>query len=158
MVGRRVPSCKAIPHAKFGLWNPQWRLSAAVFLLRTARTGPPRAGRGPDGPQRAQNKPKTGPVTPGSGGSPDRVQRGYPRSPPDNCRLPTDNRQPPSTANRQEPLTDNHQPPPTADRHQLPTNNQAGCVKKRSEMEISKVVPDAWGGSHGPFWDILGLF
>ena len=48
--------------------------------------------------------------------SPDRVQRGYPRSPPDNCQLPTDNRQPPQTANRQPPTAANRQPQPTADR------------------------------------------
>ena len=76
------------------------------------------------------------PVTPGSGGSPDRVQRGYPRSPPDNCQLPTDNRQPPSTANQQP--------------------GQIG--PKTVQWKFSKSGLQPLGGSNGPFWAIVGPF
>ena len=66
----------------------------------------------------------------GSGRPPDRVQRGYPLSPPDSYQLPTKNRQPPSAINRQ--------PSPTSNRHQLPTDNQARWVKKQSKIETFK--------------------
>ena len=63
----------------------------------------------------------------GSGGPPDCVQRGYPRSPPANCQEPTNNHQPPSTANHHQPPTANRQPPatPTAINCQ-PTTRPAG--------------------------------
>ena len=81
----------------------------------------------------------------------------------------------PTIANRHQPPTDNHQPPPTAiNRQPIPTNHrqlpnhqppsttnrqpEAKWAEKRSKMEISRVVPDPWRGSNGPFWAILGLF
>ena len=89
-----------------------------------------------------------------------RTQRGYPRSAPDNCQLPTDNRHPPPTTNHhQPPTTTNRQPSPTANRHQPPTANQRPDGPKNGQKwKFSKVVPDPWGGSNGPFWAILGLF
>ena len=86
---------------------------------------------GPNGPK----SPKTGPVTPGSGGK-WWSQRGYPRSPPDNCQLPTDNRQPPSTANQQP--------------------GQIG--PKTVQWKFSKSGLQPLGGSNGPFWAIVGPF
>ena len=82
-----------------------------------------------------------------------RVRRGYSRSPPDNCQLPTNNRQPPSTAYRRQPPTVIHQQLPTANRHQPPTDNQARWASKRLKMET---VLDSWRGSNRHFWSHFG--
>ena len=156
-------------NGNFQKWSPTVREGQLSFLGHFRRVGtrfqpfpavlahvspePSPSGshlQGPKGPNMAQNHPKRVPVTPGSAGSPDRVQRGYPRSPPDNCQLPTANcqpiiakrHQPPPTANRQPPTAANLQPPyrqstTRSDRH-----------KNGQTCKFSKVVPDPWGGSN----------
>ena len=115
-----------------------------------------RPGPGLGRPEGAQNALKWPKITQnGSGRPPDRVQRGYPRSPPDTCQLKTDNCQPPSTAN--------HDQPPTANHHQPTTNRQPGQmgpkpVKNGKFQKWSPTLGEGQTDPFGPFWACSDLF
>ena len=86
----------------------------------------------------------------GPGQPPNRVQRGCPHLPPDNCQLPTDNCQPQSTANRHQPPTTNHQPPSTANRK--PGQMGPKTVTNRNFQQWTPTLGQGETDLFGPFW------